>query len=625
MTHRSVLGSLTFAAFAVALLAACDSTTTSVGGISGGGGSGAGSTSSSTGGGGSTSDPLYVDKVDILIAVDNSRSMADKQGFLAYAMADLLQNLVNPTCIDPGGQPATIQPGSGIDPCPEGTTREFSAMNDIHIGVISSSLGGHGSDACAVGADPTTSTNNDMAHLLSRVAPGDPTSVPTYLNGGFLAWDPLGQKSPPGENDWTTLATNLQDIVLGVGQVGCGFESQLEATYRFLADPAPYETISVDAQSVIQVSGVDNVLLEQRSQFLRPDSLVLVIMLTDENDCSTNESGQFYLANQLQSGGGSPFHLPKARAICQTDPNSACCRSCGQPAGVDENGNACAEDPTCGILDDLGDAVNMRCFDQKRRFGIDFMYPMDRYSTALTQASIADRNGQIVPNPLFSDLDPSDGVSPPRDPRLVVFAGIVGVPYQDVARDPQDLGQGFKSPDELAADLGGFSTWDAILGQPINFVYPQDPYMVESIGPRSGQNPITGDGIAPPGSLTSPINGSEYSVPGQDDLQYACTFSLPVPRDCSPSSAEPACDCSDPTNDNPLCEANPADGGSRTLQVRAKSYPGIRQLSVLKDVGDNGVVTSICPSQIDDPSAASFGYRPVAASILERIKVNLQP
>ncbi|EYF06119.1 Hypothetical protein CAP_2309 [Chondromyces apiculatus DSM 436] len=42
-----------------------------------------------------------VDKIDILLAIDNSISMADKQDILALAVPDLVEGLVNPPCVDP--------------------------------------------------------------------------------------------------------------------------------------------------------------------------------------------------------------------------------------------------------------------------------------------------------------------------------------------------------------------------------------------------------------------------------------------------------------------------------------------------------------------------------------------
>lgn len=594
-----------FGAAALAL-AACDGNTgggTGATGGAGGGDTGGGDTGGSGGGGPSAK----ADKVDILFAIDNSRSMADKQAILSLALSDLLSGLANPPCLDVSGQ-IVAQPPTPFDACPAGSARQYQPVTDIHIGVISSSLGGHGSDACdASGQFPT---NNDKGHLLDRLDPAGGGAVPTYQGKGFLAWDPTQSMTPPGEADPLVIAENFKDMVLGVGQVGCGYESQLESVYRFLIDPAPYQSIGIDANGAVQKSGVDIDLLEQRKAFLRPDSLLVVLSLSDENDCSIREEGQYYYAGQQKSGNGAPFHLPAPRAICATDPNDPCCASCGQavPQG-------CSADPTCTVggttkfLDDLSDNINLRCFDQKRRFGIDFLYPIERYTQGFTAQTITDASGQVVPNPLYSDLDPTDANNGTRDPSLVVFAGVVGVPWQSVAKNPNDLAQGFKNAAELSQVNGGNTTWDMILGDPANNVAPLDPYMVESVVPRN----------VPAGNA---INGGDRSIPQNDDLQYACIMPLPEDRNCADGTAA-SCDCEDVTNDNPLCELDPATG-EPTLQTRAKAYPGLRQLRLMKGLGDQAVVGSICAHQIDNPSTPDYAYRPVVSSILANVKNRLQ-
>src|SRR5262245_54326440 len=91
-----------------------------------------------------------VDKIDLVLMIDNSRSMADKQQILADAVPDLVRGLVLPKCLDMNGVPAAMQPTDPLQMCPAGTKYEFPPVLNIHIGVISSSIGGHGSDACQV-------------------------------------------------------------------------------------------------------------------------------------------------------------------------------------------------------------------------------------------------------------------------------------------------------------------------------------------------------------------------------------------------------------------------------------------------------------------------------------------
>ena len=138
-----------------------------------------------------------VDKIDLLLLIDNSRSMADKQEILQLAVPDLIEQLVNPKCFDEDGNlaPPNQQPTGPIGPdndigyCPnKGHKREFEPVTDIHIGVLSSSLGGHGADACEAVANPS---ENDKGHLLDRVdTSGMNPPVPTYQSLKFLAWDP---------------------------------------------------------------------------------------------------------------------------------------------------------------------------------------------------------------------------------------------------------------------------------------------------------------------------------------------------------------------------------------------------------------------------------------------------
>ena len=600
-----------------------------------------------------------VDKIDLLLAVDNSRSMADKQAVLVAAVPDLVRGLVNPKCVDPTtGTASSQQPAGPTDPCPDPTSkRDFNPVLDIHIGIVTSSLGGHGSDSCpdtdlvSCPGNVTNTTNNDHGHLVSRLDPCASGTIPTYLGKSFLAWDPSGKhmKDPNASvhtaqlgaidfNVMTGVSTttmpgiipDLKEMVLGTGQIGCGYESQLEGWYRFLVDPDPPKSIKLDANGAVQRVDLDEVLLQQRRDFLRSSSLLAIVVITDENDASIKEFGQFWIIGQ-QRDPASPtqkqFHMPKARSVCATNPADKCCFSCAQtpPASCPQTDANCP-----GTYDAKSDDVNLREWNQKRRFGIDFYYPVQRYVDGLTQPTVLNSANKPAPNPIFSVLDPSSGDTNVRDSSLVFFAGILGVPWQDIARDPKDLTKGFKNAGELAqANAQGHTTWDYIIGDPDNSVPPLDPHMIESDAPRTGTDPITGAALAP---TTAPagadaINGHEYT-PGTkmgvqvapDDLEYACIFDLPQARDCSDLNV-PACDCADPKNDNPLCDPDPSKGGNRTLQTRAKAYPGIRELEVAKKMGSQGIVGSICPAQLNDPSRADFGYRPTIGAIINRLRV----
>lgn len=563
-----------------------------------------------------------VDKIDLVLMLDNSRSMADKQEILKEAVPDLVRGLVNPNCIDAKTKnplPDSMQPASPLTDCPAGSKREFNPVLDFHIGIISSSLGGHGSDSCLatapVGKDCMNQTlpnqtNDDKGHLVTRSDSCGGPAVPTYKNAtgkdtNFLAWDPSQKLKPAGEADLNKFISSLGDMVTGVGQIGCGFEASLESWYRFLVDPTPYDTIAYDTKTKLAVpAGKDTVLLAQRAEFLRPTSLVAVIMLTDENDCSVKDGGiAFYAIQQKPPGATSGvFRFPRARAECEKNPGDPCCRSCT----ADQKG--CPADANCTgtddkkYLSDSEDPINLRCWDQKRRFGYDFLQPIDRYRAALQDDKIADRDGNMVDNPLYAQG---------RDHGLVFLAGIIGVPWQLIARDATDLKKGFKTFDELnTQDTTGSTTWQKVLGDPTKYILPTDQHMVESRTPRTGLPGVNSDPAA------DKFNGHEYTTdPKAGDLEYACIFKLPTSRSCAGQSD--SCDCAmpDANNPNPLCDTQ-----SPTTQVNAKAYPGLRELAALQAVNVQGIVASVCPAQTSDKTSTDYGYRPAIGSIIDRLK-----
>jgi hypothetical protein len=587
-----------------------------------------------------------VDKIDLLFMIDNSISMSDKQEILQAAVPDLVSRLVNPICVDSmGGQFPPPAPG-GL--CPQGQSQEFNPITNINIGVVSSSLGDVGANvACPTQGFPRYVADRiDLAHLMGSLERGRGAANTTE---GFLAWR-------AGTTDLTDFNRDFQQMVRDVGENGCGWEASLESWYRFLVDPYPYQQLvrvqcpgstSTGTNCVQQATDasnrilLDETLLAQRAAFLRPDSLVAIIMLTDENDCSMQVGNQTWVVAAIDDS--RPMF--RGSALCETDPNAKCCYSC--PLGPPEG---CQADPICNANTQAGtlqnrlpanaDGQNLRCFQQKRRFGVDFLYPTRRYVNALQNLDICWNDlelsrdncapGDIVPNPLYVGGRSQD---------LVFFGGIVGVPWQAIDSDvdannrPLPPGQlRFQNATEL--QLNG--TWDQILGSPgtrwraagpnraevagVPAIPPALAQMVESEFPRAG---VTNG---------NPINGREYStlddVNGTndtpDDLEYACIFPLAVPRDCTQRDPNTeACDCYQGELDRPLCEQVPGQSTAGTTQYWAKAYPGGRHLEVLKEYGANSIVASICARNVTDPDAADFGYRPAIAAIIDRLKEQL--
>ena len=588
-----------------------------------------------------------VDKIDLLFMIDNSISMSDKQEILQAAVPDLVSRLVNPICVDSAG--TQFPPPAPGENCPQGQSQEFNPIKDINIGVVSSSLGDVGANvACPTQGFPRYVADRiDLAHLMGSLDRGRGTS---NTPEGFLAWR-------AGETNLGTFNRQFQDMVSKVGENGCGWEASLESWYRFLVDPFPYQQLvrvqcpgasstatncvqqATDAQQHILL---DNDLLAQRAAFLRPDSLVAIIMLSDENDCSMQVGNQTWVVAAIDDA--RPMF--RGSSLCEQDPNAKCCYSCplGAPAGCQAD-PICDADPANNVLANRlpasQDGQNLRCYQQKRRFGVDFLYPTRRYVNALTNIDLCWNDLELDPT---ACAKPEDVVANPlysggRSPSLVFLGGIIGVPWQLIASDVdannRPLGPNqlrFQNAEEM--DLQG--TWDQILGSPgrrwraagggrpevdsVAAIPPASPYMIESEFQRPGV------------TAGNAINGREYSTLDQsnattntpDDLEYACIFPLAAPRDCTQrDAATEACDCYQGSVDRPLCEQTPGTSQAGTTQYWAKAYPGTRHLEVLKDYGANSITASICARNVTDQNAADYGYRPAIAAIVDRLKEQL--
>ncbi len=615
-----------------------------------------------------------VDKIDLLFVVDNSASMGDKQKILEAAVPQMLRRLVQPDCVtfDSDGavidrEKSTAPAVPGDDPtCAGDLVLEFNPINDIHIGVISSSLGGHGSSSCPT--DPNVEggrpENNDRALLMPKVRPGlvDPHGT------GFLVWHPAEADDPAGtpvESNLAQLEENFRAHVVAAGETGCGFEAPLEAWYRFLVDPAPPLDV-VQTKGKSASTGPDEAVLDQRAAFLRPDSLVGIVVLTDENDCSVMEGGDVYpfagygwmlseytnwLLESDETRPKENMRMASATAVCETNPNDACCFSCflGEtPKACDDpTAIASCESPGWPRLTAEEDHANSRCANNRKRFGIDLLYPIKRYIDGLNSGLIKNSHtGAEVRNPLLWGVN---GELARRD-GLVFFAGITGMPWQDIA-DAESLASDTKlsyldsvelreSNVAVPGSTEMMDRWQLILGTPHQSALssacskdqdatcgkppapPLDPFMIESIAPREGTNPLTAISITR-SPAWNPVNGHEQVSPDGGDLQYSCTFPLEpysAVRTCE--QTDNACDCGNPSLDRPLCKVGAGETATST-QHFGKAYPGTRILEVLEGFGKNSIPASICP-KVHDSNLDDFGYNPAVAAIIERLATGLQ-
>jgi hypothetical protein len=594
----------------------------------------------------------------LLFSIDDSQSMGDKQAYLQQAIPDLIDRLVNPNCLDANGN--YLSPSQNDGQCPAGGQVEFPPVHDMHIGIVSSSLGPRLADK---GKFPGTTCVgvDDGAHLVARSGATKGSTVAAAEPGGFLSWFPDVKEnsgsSPtaavPPVKDAKTLENDFEDMVAGVGQSGCGIESQLENWYRFLVQPDPYDHLDTqgtkDDPRAIWV-GVDSKILAERKDFLRPDSLVVVVVLSDENDSEVDVRALSQTAFFMMSNAYPP---PRGTTPCATNPNDPGCKPCDGTTAGDPNCSSCeplpdggAPPPKCaeGVYTQQmgwGLDVNLRHVHMKAKYGFDAQFPIERYATGLSSLTVPDRDGEYpagagsyvgdakCTNPLFASSLP-DGTKTDaaslcnlphgaRNPNQIYYAHIGGVPNQLLHFKPGDPKGSALSDDD----------WVKILGKdPEHYDYTGiDPHMIESVKPRAGlptpdkandAEPISGrEWITDEGN---PNPGSPDSKDLPVDLQYACTFPI-APRECTGGSN---CDCS--AQGIPHEQVSPVcDSTDINKQVKAKAYPTNRELLLAKLLKGQAIVSSICPIDTanSDPSNAVYGYRPAVAGIIDRLKQGL--
>jgi hypothetical protein len=652
---------------------------------------------------GTTVRQQAVDKIDLLLAIDNSGSMADKQQILAEAVPDLVGRLLRPRCVDPDGNP--IKDGNKIlqaDPtkntpseqCSGQGEPEFKPISDIHIAIVTSSLGGLGGDVCP---DVTDRNHNDRAQLVTRVPQGADRSAisPSADGGGFLAWFPdvtansTKAKPPVAIGVEKDLNDAFKAIVRGTGQVGCGLEAQLESMYQFLVQPDPFKEVAVSGGRA-SLQGYNEVILQQRKDFLRADSLVAVVMLTDEDDSSADPltlggTGFAFMSNVFpQSPNGRPENRPpdalsstaaKPTSACADNPNSPKCSSCAfykDCAGkTDETClavlSSCSDQEPERYYGATEDPMNVRFYRMKQRFGIDPQYPVSRYVEGLRAAKVPNRenehgaNGNYIGtgtcvNPLFAKNLPgstadalkaakaagsknSEGKAISKDEDLIK-AGLCNLERGLRSSDLVYFAVVGGAPNELLFDLkdrdnpSPLATIDFIKltgKDPQKYDFSGiDPHMYQSVDPRDGLEPPPADGLAAAKSCTTtkcggdPAHGREWDTldpqaKQKNDLQYACTFPLDAPLAAPRVCKDLNCDCTGKVFP-PLC-----GGPDGRTQMRAKAYPTIRQFSVVRLLGEQGIAASLCPltdsnGKLFPVESDFYGYRPAVAAIVDRLK-----
>ncbi len=184
--------------------------------------------------------------VDLLFVIDNSGSMGEEQASLAAQIPAIVRALT--TGMTPSGE-------------------RFSPVTDLHLGVVDTDMG-TGGFAVPTCADSDFGDDGLLRFVGDPSSPGCRSTYPPFLTF-------------PGGGD--ALATDFA-CVASVGTDGCGFEQPLEAALKALTPETSSTTFH---------AGTGGHGDAENAGFLRPDSVLGLFILTDEDDCSVADPSLF--------------------------------------------------------------------------------------------------------------------------------------------------------------------------------------------------------------------------------------------------------------------------------------------------------------------------------------------
>lgn len=202
-----------------------------------------------------------VSAIDVLFIVDRSESMTNKQAKIAAQIPRMIEVLTNGD-INADGKRDFAPPAKGI-----------------HFGVVTTDMGMGRNAAPNDGLDffPCNQAGDD-GNLINKYL-GNPATtkcVPPPAPEPFVTYDPANTTA--NAKVVTEVSCRAQ-----VGAGGCGYSQTLESGLKALTPSgSQIQFINTGMTTGGRGDGSNN-------NFLRPDSLLAVILLTDGDDCSSKD------------------------------------------------------------------------------------------------------------------------------------------------------------------------------------------------------------------------------------------------------------------------------------------------------------------------------------------------
>jgi hypothetical protein len=221
-------------------------------------------------------------KLDLLFIVDNSSSMKEEQAALRREFPSMIRKLVSGD-----------HDGNGkLDHAP---------VTDLHIGVVSSNMGAdprvRGCEG--LGDDGLLQHSGNIAHDGSLDCKADYPSFLSYARG-----------KPPVDSVARDFA-----CIASLGSAGCGFEQHLESGLKALWPAASPDLTFLGLDAVPTTGHGDR----ENAGFLRTGdanraATLAVVVIADEDDCSSVDRGIFNPASDADSG--SPYYEQPLNLRC---------------------------------------------------------------------------------------------------------------------------------------------------------------------------------------------------------------------------------------------------------------------------------------------------------------------
>jgi hypothetical protein len=212
--------------------------------------------------------------VDLLFMVDNSNSMAEEQESLAMQFEGLVGDLSRGDL-----DPAVDADGDGDR---NDLGDDFPPVGSLHVGVVTSDMGTGGFNVMTCSDEPNFGDDGILRTRGNTGIDGCRAEYPSFLE--FSA-----RESVPA------FARDV-GCVARAGTGGCGFEQPLEAVLKAVTPSTctdPWCTFGMASRG--HADGAND-------GFLRPDSVLAIVLLTDEEDCSVVDPDLFNSSSTRYSG-----------------------------------------------------------------------------------------------------------------------------------------------------------------------------------------------------------------------------------------------------------------------------------------------------------------------------------